>query len=152
MWKKVLVSGAVGAALLGAGGTALAASGDSSPAPGPATSSTPAHPKAEAGRAMLRRTVHATWTTRKDGQFVTHDAIRGTASVGTSSITVKAADGTTETFAVSSTTKVRDKGDLKKTVPFSTVHDGDAVGVLGTSSSTGLTAKQIVDAPQPTTP
>lgn len=157
MWKKVLISGAVGAAILGAGGTALAATGSSSPSPTPSTtSSTPAthsgHTKAKHRiAATMRRTVQATWVTGKDGHFVTHDAIRGTATVGTSSITVKAADGTSETFAVTSKTKVRDKGDLKKVVPFSTVHNDDVVGVLGTGSGSSLTATQIVDAGPPST-
>lgn len=156
MWKKVLVSGAVGAAILGAGGTALAASGGSSPAPSPnAASSTPSthagHAKAkDKAGAALRRTLHATWVTKgKDGQFVTHDAVRGTVTAvtapgptdSTGSITVKPADGKLETYVVTSTTKVRDD---KKPSTIGAVKVNDVVGVLGTGSGP-FTATHIVD-------
>ena len=149
MWKKVLISGAVGAAILGAGGTALAASGGSSPTPSPnTTASTPSthsgHAKAQGkAGAALRRTLHATWVTKgKDGQFVTHDAIRGTVTaVDSGSITVLAADKTSETYVVTSTTKVRDD---KAASTIGEVNTGDAVGVLGTGTGT-LSATHIVD-------
>ena len=147
MWKKILVGGAVGAAVLGAGGTALAASGGSSPAPPPTTTSSPKatgqHPKAHKDvRAVLRRTVQATWVTRDKGTFVTHDAIRGVVTAAGPSITVKAADGTSETYVVNAATKVHHRGDKTSTAP---VQQGDRVAVLGTGTST-LTATQILDA------
>lgn len=154
MWKKVLISGAVGAAILAAGGTALAASGAGSPSPAPATTSSgqtahAGHPEAALRvRAVLRRTLHATWTTGRDGSFTTHDAIRGTVTaVSPSSVTVRAADGTSETYAVTPSTKVRDKGALKTTVSITSVHTGDTAAVLGTGTGS-LTATQIVDAPK----
>lgn len=153
MWKKILVSGAVGAAVLGAGGTALAASGGSSPTPAPATTNSPKvagqHPKAHKdARSALRRSVQATWVTRGKGGFVTHDAIRGVVMSAGSSITVKAADGTSETWVVTSATKVHHRGDKASTAP---VQVKDRVVVLGTGTST-LTATQIVDAGPATSP
>lgn len=153
MWKKILISGAVGAVILGAGGTALAASGNSSsPTPpgaattGPSTHS--AHAKAK-GKSKagdeLRRALHGTWVTKgKDGKPVTHDAIRGTVSaVSSTSITVTAADATSETYTVNSwTTKVRDD---KKPSVISAVAVKDVVAVLGTGTGTNLTATHIVD-------
>lgn len=153
MWKKILISGAVGAAILGAGGTALAASGGSSPAPNPTASSTPSthsgHAKAkDRAGAVLRRTLHATWVTKgKDSTFVTHDAIRGIVQPGvsTTSITVKAADGTAETYQINGSTKVHVKGD-STAASAADIKSGDAVGVVGTASGTGtLTATHIVD-------
>lgn len=156
MWKKVLISGAVGAAILGAGGTALAATGGSSPAPGPTTASSApsthtAHPKAKARiGATLRRTVHATWVTKgKDGTFVTHDTIRGTVSaVSSTSITVQAADATPQTYAVTPATTVRDD---KAPSTIGAVKVGDAVGVLGTGTGTP-TATHIIDRGTPSSP
>jgi uncharacterized protein YcfJ len=152
MWKKVLISGAVGAAILGAGGTALAASGDSSPAPAPTSSSPSTHSghakaKAKVGT-ELRRALYGSLTTKgKDGKFVTHDAIRGTVTaVSPTSITVKAADNTSETYAVTSTTKVRDD---KTSSTIGAVKVNDVVGVLGTGSGT-LTATHIIDRGIPT--
>lgn len=153
MWKKILVSGAVGAAILGAGGTALAATGGSTPSPPPTTSSSPKatghHPKAHKdARAMLRHTVQATWVTKGKSGFVTHDAIRGVVKTAGSSITVLAADGTSETYVVNSATKVHHRGDKTSTAP---VQVNDRVEVLGTGTNP-LTATQIVDAgPAPAT-
>jgi hypothetical protein len=94
--------------------------------------------------------------------FVTHDAIRGeVTTISPTSITVKAADGVTQTYAVTATTKVR----LHKSAPATTapgtggaagkgtgtagtisdVHTGDKVAVTGTGT-TSLTAQHIVDA------
>jgi hypothetical protein len=86
-----------------------------------------------------------------DNSFVTHDAIRGTVTaVSASSITVKAADGVSQTYAITSTTKVR----LRKGQPgngngrgaagtISDVHTGDKVAVVGTGT-TSLTAQHVV--------
>lgn len=154
MWKKILVSGAVGAAILGAGGTALAASGGSGPAPAPTTTNSPKaagqHPKAHKhARSELRRSVQATWVTKGKSGFVTHDAIRGVVMSAGPSITVLAADGTSETWVVNASTKVHHRGDKTSTAP---VQVKDRVAVLGTGTST-LTATQILDAgpaPSPT--
>lgn len=86
-----------------------------SPAAGDGTTAGPdaKHPKLRWLRrhhARLAGAVHAQWTTKtKDGSYVTHDAIRGTVgivSTGSTSITVTAADHTTQTYSTSSTTKV----------------------------------------------
>ena len=151
MWKKVLIVGATTAAIVGAGTAALAVTGDSSPSPSPSASSSSSaahHPKA---RAALRRTLHGTFVT-KAGKgatgFVTHDAIRGAVTaVSPTSITVKAADGYTQTYAVTSSTVEHLKSDGKNKGTagrISQVHVGDKVGVAGTGASTP-TATHIID-------
>lgn len=156
MWKKILVSGAVGAAILGAGGVALASTGASSPTPPPSTSASgsasgPASAKHH-GRDALRDAVRGQIVTKgKDGSFVTHDAIRGVVTavnVGTGSITVQAADKSSETFVVTSTTLVHTKAEGKSkgtTGALGSVEMGDKVGVLGTGTGP-FTATHIVDA------
>lgn len=95
------------------------------------TSSAPAAPskKAESGKRQegkgdhrgrhgkwahrLGNVAHAQWV-RKDasGQFVTHSAIHGSVTaVSPTSITVKAPDGFSQTFKVSTDTKVHLRGD-----------------------------------------
>ncbi len=102
----------------------------------------------------MERALHAQWVTRKAGSpgtFVTHDAIRGeVTAVSASSITVKAADGVSQTYAVTGSTKVH----LRKATPgkpragttgtIGDVHTGDQVAVAGTGTSS-LTAEQVVD-------
>jgi hypothetical protein len=150
MLKKILIAGSAAAVVLGAGTAALAESGPASPsgAPSASTSSAaaaPAHPK----RAALRRALHAQWVTR-DGKgsttFVTHDAIRGQVTAATpTSITVQAADHTTETYGVTGTTKIHSRADVKGVAgSMGEVHKGDTVRVIGTGSTT-LTATRIVD-------
>ncbi|MCU1656749.1 MAG: hypothetical protein JWO57_1405 [Pseudonocardiales bacterium] len=149
MWRKIAVAGAIAAATLGAGTAALATSGSTtsgSPAPASGSAAAAAHPKL--GRLLANRAVHGTWVTRdaKTNSFVTHDAIRGTATaVSSTSITVNAADNTSQTYAVTSATKVRQRAN-KKGAPSSigAVHTGDDVLVAGTGDST-LTATWIVD-------
>jgi hypothetical protein len=105
----------------------------------------------------LGRALHAQWVTRDRDDanaFVTHNAIRGAVTaVSATSITVKAADGVSQTYAVTGTTKVH----LRKGQPangnaangnagtISDVHTGDKVAVTGTGT-TSLTAQHIVDA------
>jgi hypothetical protein len=151
MLKKIVIAGSAAAVVLGAGTAALAVSGSNSPS-APSSSSSAATGKAKAGqakRAELRRALHATWVTRngKDStSFVTHDAIRGqVTAVSASSITVKAADNVSETYAVNSSTKVRSRADGKgKAGTISEVKSGDTVIVLGTGSGT-LTATHVLD-------
>jgi hypothetical protein len=146
MWKKVLVVGTTTAAIVGAGTAALAVTGNT-PTPTPSTSAS--HAKARAGAGSeLRRALHATWTTKTKGGFVTHDAIRGTITAVTpSSLTVKAADGVTETYAVTSTTieHLSSDGKSKGTAGrIAQVHVGDRAGVFGTGTTT-KTATHIID-------
>ncbi len=76
-----------------------------------------------------------------DGTYSTHVDVNGTATaVSTSSITVKADDGFTATFAVNSKTDVRTSatGDA-----ITDVKVGDAVHVDGTKSGSTLTADDV---------
>ncbi len=166
MWKKAAAAGAVGAAILGAGGIAMAASGptDSTSASASATpSSTPpsTSPTTATGRRAhhprlnaLRRTVHGTVVTRaKDGTFVTHEVARGTVGAITpTSITVHSADNSDETFVVNSATKVHTHTAGTKGSPassISTVKTGDNVLVVG--KGTPATATGIVELQTATT-
>jgi hypothetical protein len=165
MYRKILISGVTAAAIVGAGGTALALTGSDQPATGSGTSSSAAgstakHATKHANRQgrMLRRLSHGQFVTRgKNGTFVTHDLITGTVtSASSSSITVQAADKTSETFAVNKDTKVRERtlgkkgtngkrtGGSVKAGSLSDLAKGDHVIVTGTGAST-KTAKRIVE-------
>jgi hypothetical protein len=156
MWKKIAVGGAIAAAIVGAGTAAIATSGSTtSGTPDTSASATLAAatstlPAADGKRVdrLLRRALHGTWVTRdgESGSFITHDAIRGQVTdVSTSSITVKAADNTSETFEVTSSTKVRQRTDGKGAAStIGAVHSGDNVLVVGTGTDK-LTAKWVVD-------
>ncbi|MFL6161737.1 MAG: hypothetical protein ACJ74U_05860 [Jatrophihabitantaceae bacterium] len=156
MLKKVVLAAAAAAVVLGAGTAALAASGAGS-SPSPSASSSSSGPnnsspdqsrpnRAQLGRNLARRSLHATWVTR-DGKsgFVTHDAIRGqVTAVSASSITIKAADDVSQTYAVTADTKVHVRADGKgKAGTISEVKTGDRVIVLGTGT-TSLTATQVL--------
>ena len=170
MWKKIVVIAGLSVAALGVGGVAWAATANSAPAVGPAaavaastssgTSSTApkaAHKgehkgehkgKRDKAERLLKSVAHAQWVSKdaKTGAWVTHDAVRGdvTAVSGTS-ITIKAADSTSETFTVNSTTKVHAKGDTKAHPgTIAQVKVGDEIGVLGTGSGT-MTATHVLD-------
>lgn len=164
--KAVIVAGAA-ALVLGGGGAALAAQSagaTSSGAAPTASSATAADPAADlaladgaAGRRVrlgLLRTLHAEWVTRaaKDGTgYVTHHAIRGeVTAVSPTSITVKAQDGVSQTFAVGKDTVVRShplgSGRTKGTPSsIGQVHTGDKALVVGTGTD-HLTATAVVDA------
>jgi len=76
-----------------------------------------------------------------DGSFQTRAGITGTVTaVSATSITVKAADSYTASFAVASTTKVMVDG---KTASATSVKIGDTVHVEGVRSGTTLTAEAI---------
>jgi hypothetical protein len=177
MWKKIAISGAVGAAILGTGAAAMAASGSdalvnsaltnattatSTATPGSTGAATaPANPpatgtgsgsgkKAGAGtrarrlRLTLRNLEHAEWVTSGKSGDVTHEAAEGLVTAVTpTSITVAASDGFSETFVVTSTTKVHIKGGTKA---ISAVAMNDRVLVAGVKSGTTITANQILDA------
>ncbi len=154
MWKKFAIAGGVCAAVVGVGGAALATSGSSSTPGSPSPSSTsgakPAHSGPAAkhkGHDPLRHALHAQWVTKDKGgkTFVTHDAIRGSVTaVSPTSITVQAADKKSETFHVTSTTKVRIRTNGKGAKgAISQVHTGETAVVVGTGTTT-LTARGIV--------
>lgn len=182
MWKKIAVIGGFCAVALGIGGVALASTGPSpsTAAPGiAAAASTGAaapstgagtteskHQKGEKGKRaggirkalLASRVLHAEWVTKdhKTGALVTHHAIRGTVSaVSPTSITVKAADKTMQTFAVTAKTKVHIRDGNKGTPgTIGQVRVGDDAGVLGTGTGTGtVTATQVIDrgVPKPAT-
>lgn len=154
MYRKALAGGVTAAAILGAGGTALALSGsDTAPTAKPAGPSATSAPGGHRpgqrmhGRArLLRRLAHAQVTVRGHGGFVTHDLIKGTVSaVSGSAITVKSGDGTSETFAITSATKFRVRQNGKgSAASISAVHNGDHVLVAGVGTGS-YTAKHVVD-------
>ncbi len=95
-------------------------------------------------RLRLRHVLHATWVTG-GAKPTTHDAIRGeVTAVSASSITVRARDGVSMTFAVTSSTKVRERHAGKGTdSSIGKVAVGDRALVTGVGSS-GLTARHVV--------
>lgn len=175
--KLVVVGGIAAVAGLGVGGVAIADSNSTAPAvvalaPGnlsgdvavpAAVTTTTSQPgdavkQAKSDRAgtrhglakRLEAVAHAQWVSKdgKTGTFVTHDAIRGDVSaVSGTSITIKAADGTSESFTVNATTKVHvkgDKGAARTPGSISKVKVGDRAAVLATGAGT-MTATQVVD-------
>ena len=169
MLKKLVVIGGT-AALIGGGTAAFASSATATPTPSPASvrvtsdsSATTAKPEdgKHAGANRLRRALHATWVTqnKKSNTFTTHDAIRGQVSaVSATSITIRAADSTTETYLITSKTKVFTRAArteaskaaesktalAKNAASISEVKAGDFVLVGGTGT-TVLTAVRVVD-------
>ncbi|SDO71899.1 hypothetical protein SAMN04515671_1812 [Nakamurella panacisegetis] len=164
MWKKFVVIGGIAAAVgLGIGGVALAATpGSSATGTGAAAEVAPAAATTSASTAAARgdgkhrvalarrleRVAHAQWVTKdgKTGKFVTHDAIRGvvTAVSGTS-VTIKAADGTSEAFVINAATTVRVTGHAKGSpATIGEVKVGDRAGVVGTGSAP-MTATKVID-------
>jgi len=170
MLKKIVVAASAAAVVLGAGTAALATAGHSSPGPSASAASSAPGKAAPGGLAgpgakgrgnghrpelrALGRALHGQWVTRdrdNASAFVTHNAIRGeVTAVSAGSITVKAQDGFSQTYAVTDATKVR----LRKGKPgkgqgagaagsIADVHTGDKVAVAGTGA-TSLTAQHIV--------
>jgi hypothetical protein len=169
MKRTIVVTGAIVATVIGSGSAALAVSSlgwSSSPGvdlaasatTAPATApSAPATTQAKGSRgdvlAKLSHIVQGRVVTRgKDGSFVTHDVIIGkVAQVSPSSITVRAADGANEVYAVNAGTTVVIRADGKGVKgAIGDVHVGDGVVVTGTGA-TGMTAKRIVDRQPPVT-
>ncbi|HYT09674.1 MAG TPA: hypothetical protein VEL73_03350 [Mycobacteriales bacterium] len=91
------------------------------------------------GFGALGRGLHGEWVVKdKDGKYVTLVTVRGqvTASSPTS-ITIKAEDGYTATYAINSDTIVRAKaGGIKV---------GDQAGAVGEKSGGTVTARAVVD-------
>jgi hypothetical protein len=158
MWQKIAIAGAVGAAILGTGAAALAETGSSStsasvtPAASTSTAATPATGAGKAAKGALKGKLglaiknfdHGSWVSQNQGSPQTHDAIKGTVSaVSASSITVKSADGVSQTFVVNSDTAVRVKGTGKAAI--SSVKVNDTVLVTGTAAGSSATAKHVLD-------
>ncbi|MGN6606171.1 MAG: hypothetical protein ACTHMS_04075 [Jatrophihabitans sp.] len=135
------IAGGVAAAAVGITGATLTASATPSTTPGtpsgaPKASASAKHHHGDVLKRLARRAVHGQVVTEnKQGQFVTHTFDRGTvAAVSASSIEVHTADGTTQTFTVTSATHVRRQGSGKTTI--STVKSGDKVVVTGVGTGT----------------
>jgi len=80
----------------------------------------------------------------KTGKDVTHDAVQGSVSaVSSSSITVKASDGFSETFAVGTATKVHVKGNKDK-AQISSVKVGDKALVLAKDVNGAKTVTRLI--------
>jgi hypothetical protein len=155
MWKQIAIAGAVGAAILGTGAAALAETGTGSStgsSSGSAAQSTQSAVTAAAAGGQLKGKLklalkgfeHGSWVSEDSGSAVTHDAVKGSVSaVSATSITVKAADGFSETFVVNTDTAVRVKGSGKSAI--TAVKVNDTVLVTGTKSGSTATAKHVLD-------
>lgn len=155
MWKKAVI-GVAAAALIGTAGVAAAtAEGSpvSQPTPTATAPSTPTHGAGtatghRAGRpfaARLRNVQHAEWVSRdRSGGFVTHEAIVGdVTAVSATSVTVRAADGKTLTYAVGPDTKVRLRSPgTVTTAKITDLTIGQKVRVTGTKQP-DLTARLV---------
>ncbi len=161
MYRKVLISGMTAAAIVGAGGTALALSGSDSTTTSGSAATAPATsaPSADHGHQgrhglngqragkLLRRMAHGEFVVKgKDGKFETHQVILGTVTaVSATSITVQAADKTFETFSVTKDTKVRVRQDGRGVATtIGKVAKGDDVLVAGVGAAKPV-ANHIID-------
>ena len=147
--RSIAVGGVVTALVLGGGGIALASSQSDSPSSA-VTASQPAattkHHRALHWLRVASRIEHGQFVLHGKNGTVTRDLIRGSiVAVSPSAITVRAADGTQETYAVTSQTKVRTRTNGKGAASsIGAVSVGDQVVVLGTGTSQ-LTANRVVD-------
>jgi hypothetical protein len=152
---KFAAAGAAAAVVLGAGTAALAASGSGTTSGSGSSASSTAHTAKNKLRhkRLLMHGVHGQIVTHGKDGYVTHSGIRGTATtVSATSITVKAADGYTQTFTLTKDTKVRERpasGKGKGTAgTVSNLKSGDQVAVLGKApekSSAKPTATVVID-------
>lgn len=96
-------------------------------------------------RARLLRALHATWVTEGKSGPVTHQAVRGeVTAVSATSVTVKARDGFSLTYAVTGDTKVRTRSNGKGSdSAIGSVKVGDKALVLGVGA-TNPTARVVV--------
>lgn len=164
--RKTLVTtaAAVAVAALAAGGIAVAHAQDTGQSTPSATStaSPGTGPTGKAGKGThkgradlqavltkLKDVQHAQWVT-KDGAnatFVTHDLIRGAVTaVSSTSLTVKAGDGVSQTYTLGSKTKISlrgGKGTKASTGAATDLKTGGTVVVTGTGTST-LTADRVL--------
>jgi hypothetical protein len=156
MYRRILIGGVIAAAIVGAGGVAVALSGSDGSAGTQRTTVSSRRAPAGLGtlRALardgrlLRRVAHGEVVVRGREGFVTHDVIVGTVtSIAATSITVLAADSTSETYAVTNDTRVRVLGDHSPGLSsIEAIRVGNSVLVAGTGTST-LTAKHVVKLP-----
>ena len=147
---SLAVAGVAAAAVVGTAGVAAATAADPSGTPAAPTASsapdagtkTPGRHHGKLKHRALARGMHGEWVVKgKDGKPVTLVTVRGeVTAVSATSITLKAEDGFTATYAVSSDTKVRGK-DVDK---IADVKVGDKGGAVGTKSGSTLTARAVL--------
>lgn len=149
MLRTAIATGVGVAAVLGAGTGALALSG--APAHDTSGSATAAAPqRLHRVGAALRHAVHGQVVTHGKDGYVRHDGVIGTVTaVSAHAITVKAADGYTETFVVTPTTRVRKRTNgTGSSSTISAVKTGDKVAVAGrvpATSHASVPARFVVD-------
>ena len=81
--------------------------------------------------------------------FLPEQLVRGTiAAISSSKITVKASNGTTESYAITGSTQIVRDG---KSATVAELKAGDDVAVAASNSSGSSTAVRIIDGPLPTT-
>jgi hypothetical protein len=149
------VAGVVAAGVLGTAGVAAATSEPGTPTP--AASLAPSSPgtpgtadktgktgakKHKARAAAIARGLHGEWVVKgKDGKPVTLVTIRGqVTAAGPTSVTVKAEDGFTATFAATADTKVRG-ADAKS---MADVKVGVKSVIVGVKSGNTTTARTVL--------
>jgi hypothetical protein len=147
----VAIAGVAAAAVVGTAGVAAATARDPSGSPSPTASAPDTGGKAP-GRAGERRGklehrafgrgLHGEFVVKgKDGAYVTVVSVRGeVTAVSATSITIKAEDGFTATYAVTADTKVRGH-DVDK---IADVKVGDTGGAIGTKSGSTVTARAVL--------
>lgn len=144
------VAGVVAVGVLGTAGVAAATSEPGTPTPAASSapgSSAPAGAakdtaKKHKARAAIARGLHGEWVVKgKDGKPVTLVTIRGqVTAAGPASVTVKAEDGFTATFAATADTKV--KGAEAKSM--ADVKVGAKGVVVGVKSGNTTTARTVL--------
>ncbi len=138
------VAGVVAAGVLGTAGVAAATSETSAPtaaASSAPSTSAPATPgKTKKHRAAIARGLHGEWVVKgKDGKPVTLVTIRGqVTAAGPTSVTVKAEDGFTATFAANADTKVKG-ADITSIADVKVGAKGAVVGVKSGNTTTART-------------
>jgi uncharacterized cupin superfamily protein len=147
-----IVGGVAAVAVIGTAGVAAATAAPSpsgAPSPSASASESPSAPGADKrergdrrGRFGLHfRGLHGEWVVKgEDGKFVTMVSARGeVTAVSASSITIKAEDGFTATFAVNADTKVRGR-DVEE---IADVKVGDQGGAVGPKGGDTVTARAV---------
>jgi hypothetical protein len=141
------VAGVAAAGVLGTAGVAAATSSNSPAAPSASAAPSSAAPSADhpeakrVKRALVGRGMHGEWVVKgKDGKPVTLETIRGTVTaVGAASVTVKAEDGFSATFATNSDTKFGGAADS-----LGEVKTGARAAVVGVKSGSTTTARAVL--------
>lgn len=161
-YRKSLAVAGLAAAVVGSAGAALATSGgdtvhgaalaaasvrDAAPSAAPSAAGKDKDAKAKHKGALLRRLEHGQFVTRTKKGTVTHTIWRGTlTAVSPTSVTVKAKDAKSQTYAITKDTKIVERAKKAKPAPSSVAKlaKGDTVFVMGTGTPT-VTAKRIVE-------